>query len=74
MILHVIIDNREQKLKHILDLKKDIITYDSEQLDVADIVVIIFIGNLLSEKCFKILKELIIRELGKTFLTKLKNF
>ena len=37
--LHVIIDNREQKLKHILDLKKNIITYDSEQLDVADVII-----------------------------------
>ncbi len=30
---------------------------------------IIFRGDLLSEKCFRILKELIIRELGKTFLS-----
>jgi len=37
--LHIIIDNREQKLKHVLDKKKDDITYDSEQLDVADIVI-----------------------------------
>ncbi len=37
--LHVIIDNREQKLKHLLDKRKDTITYDSEQLDIADIVI-----------------------------------
>jgi len=37
--LHIIIDNREQKLKNILDRKRDIITYDSEQLDVADVVI-----------------------------------
>ncbi len=37
--LHVILDNREQKLKIIFDRKKDVITYDLEQLDVADIVV-----------------------------------
>ncbi len=37
--LHVIIDNREQKLMALLDTKKDIITYDSKQLDIADIVV-----------------------------------
>jgi len=38
-LLHVIIDNREQKLKHLLDKRKDTITYDSEQLDIADIVI-----------------------------------
>jgi Fanconi anemia group M protein len=38
-ILHVIIDNREQKLKAILDKKKDTITYESKQLDIADIVI-----------------------------------
>ena len=37
--LHVIIDNREQKLMALLDNKKDIITYESKQLDIADIVV-----------------------------------
>jgi len=37
--LHVIIDNREQKLMALLDTKKDIITYESKQLDIADIVV-----------------------------------
>jgi len=37
--LHVIIDNREQKLKALLDKKKDIITYESKQLDIADIIV-----------------------------------
>ena len=35
----IIIDNREQKLINILDQKKDIIKYDTEQLDVADIVI-----------------------------------
>lgn len=38
-LLHIIIDNREQKLKHLLDKRKDTITYDSEQLDIADIVI-----------------------------------
>ena len=38
-ILHVIIDHRENKLKAILDKKKDTITYESKQLDVADIVI-----------------------------------
>ncbi len=37
--LHVIIDNREQKLMALLDNKKDIITYESKQLEIADIVV-----------------------------------
>lgn len=37
--LHVIIDNREQKLMTLLDNKKDIITYESKQLDIADIVI-----------------------------------
>ncbi len=37
--LHVIIDNREQKLMALLDKKKDVITYESKQLDIADIVV-----------------------------------
>ncbi|MFW9827656.1 MAG: ERCC4 domain-containing protein [Candidatus Thorarchaeota archaeon] len=38
-ILHIIIDNREQKLKTILDKKKDTITYESKQLDIADVVI-----------------------------------
>jgi len=38
-ILHLIIDHRENKLKTILDKKKDTITYESKQLDVADIVI-----------------------------------
>ncbi len=38
-LLHIIIDNREQKLKVIFDQKKDIITYESKQLDIADIVI-----------------------------------
>ena len=37
--LHVIIDNREQKLKALLDKKKDIITYESKQLDIADVII-----------------------------------
>ena len=37
--LHVIIDNREQKLKALLDKKKDTITYESKQLDIADIII-----------------------------------
>ncbi|MFX1314788.1 MAG: ERCC4 domain-containing protein [Promethearchaeota archaeon] len=38
-LIHVIIDNRETKLKAILDQKKDIITYEMKQLDIADIVI-----------------------------------
>jgi Fanconi anemia group M protein len=38
-ILHIIIDNREQKLKTLLDKKKDTITYESKQLDIADVVI-----------------------------------
>ncbi len=38
-LLHVIVDNREQKLMALLDKKKDIITYESKQLDIADIVI-----------------------------------
>jgi len=38
-ILSIIIDNREHKLKKLLDRKKDTITYTSEQLDVADIII-----------------------------------
>ncbi|MFX1365478.1 MAG: ERCC4 domain-containing protein [Promethearchaeota archaeon] len=37
--LHVIIDNRELKLMALLDNKNDIITYESKQLDIADIVI-----------------------------------
>ena len=38
-LLHVIIDNREQKLKGLLDNKSNTITYESKQLDIADIVI-----------------------------------
>ncbi|MDX1799225.1 MAG: ERCC4 domain-containing protein, partial [Candidatus Lokiarchaeia archaeon] len=38
-LLHIIIDNREGKLKALLDKKSDIITYESKQLDIADIVI-----------------------------------
>ncbi len=38
-LIHVIIDHRENKLKSILDKKKDKITYESKQLDIADIVI-----------------------------------
>ncbi|MFX1573620.1 MAG: ERCC4 domain-containing protein [Promethearchaeota archaeon] len=38
-ILHITIDHRENKLKTILDKKKDTITYESKQLDVADIII-----------------------------------
>ncbi len=38
-LLHLIIDNREQKLKALLDKKKDTITYESKQLDIADVVI-----------------------------------
>ncbi|MFX1277654.1 MAG: ERCC4 domain-containing protein [Promethearchaeota archaeon] len=37
--LHVIIDNREQKLMKLLDKKKDKITYENRQLDIADILI-----------------------------------
>ena len=37
--LHIIIDHRENKLKTILDKKKDKITYESTQLDIADVVI-----------------------------------
>lgn len=39
-LLHIIIDNREHKLKDLFDQKKDIIQYESKQLDIANIVVI----------------------------------
>ena len=38
-LMHIIIDHRENKLKSILDKKKDSITYESKQLDIADIVI-----------------------------------
>jgi len=38
-IPHVIIDHREHKLKQLLDKKQDKITYESQQLDIADIIV-----------------------------------
>ncbi len=38
-IVHVILDDREHKLKAVLDQKKDTITYESKRLDIADIVV-----------------------------------
>ncbi|MFX1526482.1 MAG: ERCC4 domain-containing protein [Promethearchaeota archaeon] len=38
-IPHIILDNREQKLASILEGKKDRITYETKQLDIADIVV-----------------------------------
>ncbi|MFW9772941.1 MAG: ERCC4 domain-containing protein [Candidatus Thorarchaeota archaeon] len=37
--VHVIIDHRENKLKALLDKKKDKIAYESKQLDIADIVI-----------------------------------
>ncbi|MFX1480072.1 MAG: ERCC4 domain-containing protein [Promethearchaeota archaeon] len=37
--IHIIIDHRENKLKDLLDKKKDKITYESQQLDVADILI-----------------------------------
>ena len=37
--LHVIVDNREQKLMALLDKKKDVITYESKQLDIGDVVI-----------------------------------
>lgn len=38
-LLHVIVDNREQKLMALLDKKKETISYESKQLDIADIVI-----------------------------------
>ncbi|MFW9937618.1 MAG: ERCC4 domain-containing protein [Candidatus Thorarchaeota archaeon] len=38
-IPHIIIDNREQSLKNLLDKKKETITYEAQQLDIADIVI-----------------------------------
>ena len=38
-IVHVIVDNREHKLQKVLDQRKDRITYEVEQLEVADIVI-----------------------------------
>ncbi len=38
-VVHVIVDDREHKLKALLDKKKETITYSSEHLDIADIVV-----------------------------------
>jgi Fanconi anemia group M protein len=37
--VHIIVDHRENKLKALLDKKKDKITYESKQLDIADIVI-----------------------------------
>ena len=37
--IHIIIDNRENKLKALLDKKKEKITYESKQLDIADIII-----------------------------------
>jgi Fanconi anemia group M protein len=37
--IHIIIDHRENKLKALFDKKKDKITYESKQLDIADIVI-----------------------------------
>jgi len=37
--VHIIVDHRENKLKALLDKKKEKITYESKQLDIADIVI-----------------------------------
>jgi Fanconi anemia group M protein len=37
--VHIIVDHREIKLKALLDKKKEKITYESKQLDIADIVI-----------------------------------
>ena len=37
--VHIIVDHRENKLKAILDKKKEKISYESKQLDIADIVI-----------------------------------
>ncbi len=38
-LLHIIIDHREHKLKEFFDQRKDIIQYESKQLDIADVIV-----------------------------------
>ncbi|KKL72916.1 hypothetical protein LCGC14_2080130 [marine sediment metagenome] len=38
-IVKIIVDDREHKLKALLDTKKEVITYSSERLDIADIVI-----------------------------------
>lgn len=38
-LLQIIIDHREHKLKKLFDQKKDIIQYESKQLDIADVIV-----------------------------------
>ena len=37
--VHIIVDKREHKLIALLDKKKDTITYETEQLDIADIII-----------------------------------
>jgi len=37
--VHIIIDHREHKLKALLDKRKEKITYESKQLDIADVVI-----------------------------------
>ncbi|HEC38278.1 hypothetical protein LCGC14_1226920 [marine sediment metagenome] len=37
--VHVVVDAREHKLKALLDKKKETITYESKQIDIADIVI-----------------------------------
>ena len=37
--VHIIVDHREHKLKALLDKKREKITYESKQLDIADIVI-----------------------------------
>jgi Fanconi anemia group M protein len=37
--VHIIVDHRENKLKALLDKKKEKISYESKQLDIADIVI-----------------------------------
>jgi len=62
--VHVIIDNRERKLMELLDKRKDKISYESKQLDVADIVIsentaierktgADFIGSIMDNRLFE---------------------
>ena len=37
--LKIILDNRERKLMKLLDKRKDTIIYESQQLDIADIII-----------------------------------
>jgi len=67
--VHIIVDHRENKLKALLDKKKENITYESKQLDIADIVITSevaierkegfdFISSIMDNRLFKQLLRL----------------